>query len=103
LLLALSTTAASEWLSVAVVPVKYSTAQLLDYYERLGGRDLPEGCVIFGIDATHNAFRLVLPRVDEDIVSYFHAQVPSEALWVEVEPRAGRAFAYGDAQDPLGT
>jgi hypothetical protein len=95
--------AAEAGLPLTVVPVKYSMAQLIDYCERLAGRDLPEGCVSLAMDATHNALRLVLRRVDENIVSYFHEHVPPDALWVEIQPRAGRAFAYGDAQDPLGT
>jgi hypothetical protein len=95
--------AAETDLPLTVVPVKYSMAQLLDYYERLAGLELPEGCAGFGMDATHNALRLVLRRVDEDIVSYLHEHVPPDALWVEIEPRAGHAVAFGDAQDPPGT
>jgi hypothetical protein len=94
--------AAETDLPLTVVPVKYSMAQLLDNYDRLAGRDLPEGSVSWGVDPTHNALRFVLRRVDEDIVSYLHEHVPPDALWVEIEPRAGHAVAFGDAQDPLG-
>jgi hypothetical protein len=94
---------AKPGLPLTVVSVKYSMAHLLGYYERLAGRDLLEGSVSWGVDPTHNALRFVLRRVDEDIVSYLHEHVPPDALWVEIEPRAGHAVAFGDAQDPLGT
>ena len=75
------------------MPVKYSETQLLDFYERVSGRNLPAGCVVFGMDPTHNALRLVLRRVDPEAVSFFQRQIPSDALRLEIEPRAGRAVA----------
>ena len=51
---------------LTVVSVKYSETQLLDFYERVPDRELPAGCVSFGMDAMHNAMRLVLRRVDDE-------------------------------------
>lgn len=57
---ALDGIAAEAGLPLTVVPVKYSETQLLDFYERFSDRELPAGCVVFGMDPMHNSIRLVL-------------------------------------------
>jgi hypothetical protein len=90
---ALDGEAAKAALPLTVVSVKYSETQLLDFYERVPDRELPAGCVSFGMDAMHNAMRLVLRRVDDEALSFFRQRIPSDALRIEIEPRAGHAVA----------
>jgi hypothetical protein len=87
--------AADSHVSLTVVSAKYSEAQLLAFYERCSDRDLPTSCASFGMDAMHNALRLTLRYVDDEALSFFRERVPADALWVEIEPRAPRAFAAG--------
>jgi hypothetical protein len=90
---ALDRLAADRHVGLTVVSVKYSEAQLLDFYERCSGHDLPSSCASFGMDAMHNALRLTLRTVDDEALLFFRERIPADALWVEIEPRAPRAFA----------
>jgi hypothetical protein len=92
---ALDRLAADSHVALSVVSVKYSEAQLLAFYERCSDRALPRSCASFGMDAMHNALRLTLRNVDEEALSFFRERVPADALWIEIEPRAPRAFAAG--------
>jgi hypothetical protein len=79
---------------LAVTSVRYSYAELLTFYERLAGEDLPgDACVSYGFDAETNALVFTLRRLDDEVVSHVHERVPSDAVRITVEPRAPHGVA----------
>jgi hypothetical protein len=79
---------------LAVTSVRYSHAELLTFYERLAGEDLPgDACVSYGFDAETNALVFTLRRLDDEIVSPVQERVPAGAVRITVEPRAPHAVA----------
>jgi hypothetical protein len=89
----LDTIAAEAGLPLTVVPVRYSHAQLMSFYERCTGSGLSSSVVSFGMDSMHNALCVRLRRLDPDALSFFRERIPEDALWIEIEPRAPHALA----------
>jgi hypothetical protein len=81
---------------LTVTGVRYSSAELLAFYEQLAGTDLPgNACTFYGFDVGTNALRFTLTRLDMDVVSYVLGRLPADAVRITIEPRAARAFAMG--------
>lgn len=93
-IMALDRTAGNSGYGLIVTSVRYSYAELLTFYERLAGEDLPgDACVSYGFDAATNALVFTLRRLDDEVVSHVHERVPADAVRITVEPRAPRAIA----------
>jgi hypothetical protein len=91
---ALDQAAGKAGCGLTVTIVRYSYAELLAFYERLGGESLPgDACVSYGVDAAANALRFTLRRPDSEVVSHIHERVPAGTVRITVEPRAPHAFA----------
>ena len=91
---ALDRVAGKAGYGLTVTSVRYSYAELLTFYERLAGQDLPgDACVSYGFDAAANALVFTLRRLDDEVVSHVHERVPADAVRITVEPRAPHAFA----------
>ena len=91
---ALDLAAGKAGYGLTVTSVRYSYAELLAFYEQLGGDDLPgDACVSYGLDAAANALRFTLRRLDDELVSHIHERVPADAVRISVEPRSSHAIA----------
>lgn len=82
--------------ALTVCPVKYSENNLLAFYDPCSVEYLATSFVSLGMDAMRNALRLTLRDVDTEALAFFKERVPADALWVEIAPRAPRAFAASD-------
>ena len=66
---------------LTVTSVRFSYAELLAFYERLAGEDLPgDACVSYGFDAAANALVFTLRRLDDELVSHVHERAPADAV-----------------------
>lgn len=91
---ALDLAAAKAGYGLTVTSVSYSHAELLTFYDRLAGEDLPgDACVSYGFDAAANALVFTLRRLDDELVSHVQERLPADAVRIIVEPRAPHAFA----------
>jgi hypothetical protein len=81
---------------LTLTSVRYSYAELLEFYEQLAGTDLPgNACTSYGFDVGTNTLLFTLTRLDMDVVPYVLGHVPSDAVRITIEPRAPRVFAMG--------
>jgi hypothetical protein len=91
---ALDRAAVKAGYGLTVTSVRYSYAELLTFYERLAGENLPgDACVSYGFDAATNALVFTLRRLDDEVLSHVHERVPADAVRITVEPRAPHAIA----------
>jgi hypothetical protein len=81
-------------LPLTVIPVEFSYADLLGFDESISGSLRASNLFVsFGMDSVHNALCLRLRALDEEAIAYFRARIPTGALRIEIEPRAGHAVA----------
>jgi hypothetical protein len=92
---ALDEVVAGAGFAFTIIPVKYSFEDLLGFYRGvdMGADGSSDALVSFGMDAPHNALCLTLRRLDDSAIENVRAQLPADALRIEVHPRAGHAFA----------
>ena len=59
--------------------------------ESLSSEELPGGdaCVAFGPDASANAIRFTLSRLDSEVIEHVLARVPADAVVFDIQRRAG--------------